>query len=635
MRKLALLALCFLTVTVHAQVPRPSAAAPDYLTAPVELKDGWRLHTGDNSLFAQPGLNIAEWQPVTVGPETTTPMGWSWYRLTLELPGNHPPLALLLNAPKGTCEAYADGERLSGMEIASWLAVTDTQPAVVALPQTAGPITIALRFHRPGVLVDAWNPHISVWLGTAPAIRAQADGARQSSLLRFLPSLSLNLAMFLASLGMIGLFLAQRSSTEYLWLGMFLLMGSCEAIFHGAQEGLIPVSINNFFSDPAVYIEAIAQIEFTYAFIRRKPGRAWRCYEVILLIGIAGPYLLGWLGFSSSTYMMMEGSVLLPVAMGLPLILLLWFHRGNREAGWLIFPSLLPAVAIAMGDIGFVASRLGFISGASLGDTISVGPFSLYSVDLADAAFLLAIAIVIMLRFVRVSREKARAAAELEAAQKVQSLLVHSSQDAAPDWRIRAVYRPAAEVGGDFYHVQPLEGRGALVAVGDVSGKGVEAALRVAAAIGVLRETGATAPSVVLRRLNTTLKALSQGGFVTCIAARIEPDGSVMIANAGHLAPYLGGKELAVDNGLPLGIAGDVQYAEATFRLSPGDTLTFLSDGVVEARNSAGDLFGFDRTREISNQSAEQIADAARAFGQEDDITVVTLAFAPAEVLHA
>jgi len=74
-----------------------------------------------------------------------------------------------------------------------------------------------------------------------------------------------------------------------------------------------------------------------------------------------------------------------------------------------------------------------------------------------------------------------------------------------------------------------------------------------------------------------------------------------------------------------LGVAADADYAESTFSLAAGDTLTFLSDGVVEARNSTGELFGFERTRAISTRPAEQIARAAQAFGQEDDITVLTI----------
>jgi serine phosphatase RsbU (regulator of sigma subunit) len=93
--------------------------------------------------------------------------------------------------------------------------------------------------------------------------------------------------------------------------------------------------------------------------------------------------------------------------------------------------------------------------------------------------------------------------------------------------------------------------------------------------------------------------------------------------------------ELAINSGFPLGMVPGVEYAESSASLEPGDRLTFLSDGVVEARSAAGELFGFDRAAAISTEPAQSIAGAAQRFGQEDDITVLTLAFAPAEVLHA
>jgi phosphoserine phosphatase RsbU/P len=118
--------------------------------------------------------------------------------------------------------------------------------------------------------------------------------------------------------------------------------------------------------------------------------------------------------------------------------------------------------------------------------------------------------------------------------------------------------------------------------------------------------------------------------IVTCLAARLCSDGSCALANAGHLSPYRNGVEFEAGSGLPLGITLNTTFEERQFLLAPGDTLTFLSDGVVEARNAQGELFGFECTEKISTQSAHAIADAAKAFGQEDDITVLTLQFAPA-----
>jgi serine phosphatase RsbU (regulator of sigma subunit) len=102
-------------------------------------------------------------------------------------------------------------------------------------------------------------------------------------------------------------------------------------------------------------------------------------------------------------------------------------------------------------------------------------------------------------------------------------------------------------------------------------------------------------------------------------------DGSVTVANAGHIAPYLGGHELPVTNGLPLGLTASASYAKSAFQLSPDDRLTLLTDGVLEARRVTGELFGFARTASISAQPADKIAHAAEQFGQRDDITVLSL----------
>ncbi|MGB7266845.1 MAG: PP2C family protein-serine/threonine phosphatase, partial [Terracidiphilus sp.] len=117
----------------------------------------------------------------------------------------------------------------------------------------------------------------------------------------------------------------------------------------------------------------------------------------------------------------------------------------------------------------------------------------------------------------------------------------------------------------------------------------------------------------------------SDGGFVTCLVLEIASDGRAVIANAGHLAPYRNGREMQADSGLPLGVAADAAYTDSAWPLAPGERLTLLSDGVVEARNATGKLFGFDRTAAISTQSAEAIAQAAQVHGQEDDITVLAL----------
>lgn len=226
-------------------------------------------------------------------------------------------------------------------------------------------------------------------------------------------------------------------------------------------------------------------------------------------------------------------------------------------------------------------------------------------------------------------REKERLAVELEAGRTVQQVLLVAAIPNIPGLRIESVYKPAGEVGGDFYLVLPRENGSALIAVGDVSGKGLRAAMTVSAVLGALHAIPGDRPAEILETLNGSLAGRVPGGFVTCSIARIDPGGAVTIASAGHLAPYCNGRELELPAGLPLGLAAAPEYAETSFVLGPGESLTFISDGVVEARSARGDLFGFDRARDISAQPAEAIARAAQAFGQEDDIIVLTVALAP------
>ena len=114
---------------------------------------------------------------------------------------------------------------------------------------------------------------------------------------------------------------------------------------------------------------------------------------------------------------------------------------------------------------------------------------------------------------------------------------------------------------------------------------------------------------------------------MTCVCALFRADGTVEIANAGHIPPYRQGRELELAAGPPLGIIEDASY-ESTTLSSGGDAITFFSDGVVEATNAAGELLGFDRLAGLSVKSAGEIAKEAERWGQEDDITVVQVAYA-------
>jgi serine phosphatase RsbU (regulator of sigma subunit) len=163
--------------------------------------------------------------------------------------------------------------------------------------------------------------------------------------------------------------------------------------------------------------------------------------------------------------------------------------------------------------------------------------------------------------------------------------------------------------------------------VGDVSGKGLTAAMRVAMILGVLRRETSHDPSEILSSLNNALIAQGQLGFTTACCIRISLSGDYTLANAGHIGPYLSGQELNTPPTLPLGLIPDQTYELVRGRLAPEEHLVLLSDGVPEARSNGGELYGFERLSSLTLMAAQDIAEAAQRFGQEDDITVLTLAF--------
>ena len=251
--------------------------------------------------------------------------------------------------------------------------------------------------------------------------------------------------------------------------------------------------------------------------------------------------------------------------------------------------------------------------------------------DLRGVAYLLFALVMLVamtFRLRRIQNRNREIEQEMAAARSVQQILIPEELPSIPGLTVESAYLPAQQVGGDFFQVLPSGDGGLLLVVGDVSGKGLPAAMLVSVLVGSIRSTAefTKAPDEMLAHLNERLVGRAKGGgFSTALAALIAADGKVTIANAGHLAPYLDGKELELANALPLGIESGTTYQSRQFQLSPGSRLTFYSDGVVEAQNEKGELFGFERGQQISTRPAAAIVETARAFGQSDDITVVTI----------
>ncbi len=235
---------------------------------------------------------------------------------------------------------------------------------------------------------------------------------------------------------------------------------------------------------------------------------------------------------------------------------------------------------------------------------------------------------------------------ELEVARLIQQNFLPQQLPDLAGWHVAAYYRPAREVGGDFYDVIPLlDGRIGFV-IGDVTDKGVPAALVMAATRSVLRAAAqrVTSPGEVLREVNEQLcPDMPAKMFVTCLYGILDPrTGHFLFANAGHDLPYLrtddGSKELRA-RGMPLGLMSGMVYEENETTLAPGETLLLHSDGIVEAHSPAGEMFGFPRLKEAVGRYAadeliQRVLDDLRTHTgpdseQEDDITMVMLARAP------
>jgi serine phosphatase RsbU (regulator of sigma subunit) len=224
-------------------------------------------------------------------------------------------------------------------------------------------------------------------------------------------------------------------------------------------------------------------------------------------------------------------------------------------------------------------------------------------------------------------RKQERVQQELDAAREVQRVLVPEALPHIHGYEVESVYRPAAETGGDFFQVIPLQSGRTLLAIGDVSGKGLRAAMIVSMIVGTLRTiSGYTEePTEILSELNRRLCGRMGEGFATCLVARLEERGQLTLANAGHLPPYMNGIEMEVAGSLPLGLVETASYEQSTMSMTSGDVAILLTDGICEAQNERRVLFGFERVESMLREgaSAGDLALAAQQHGQNDDLTVL------------
>ena len=239
------------------------------------------------------------------------------------------------------------------------------------------------------------------------------------------------------------------------------------------------------------------------------------------------------------------------------------------------------------------------------------------------------LAVLLLRRLILSIRRQRLMALDVKQAQEVQQVILPEARTVFPGLVVESEYRPARQVGGDFFQILPHPSDDSLLVVaGDVAGKGLQAGMLVALLVGAIRSTAETTsdPLALLEALNRRLLGRNEA-HATCLALNISADGKVTLANAGHLPPYLNGKPVAMEGALPLGSVAGAEFSLMRFQLKPNDRLVLASDGLAEAMNADGQLFGFARVQELvqDGKSADEIAHVVQAFGQEDDISIITL----------
>lgn len=629
----------------------------------VALKGPWKFRVGDNSGWSDPDYDDSSWETVDLQPTENAldpqsgirglAPGWTgkghpdysgfaWYRIRVRIAGASGPMALLgpTNA-EHSYEVFADGRLLGSVGNFTRRVPTiyANRPVMFRLPEVGSinpshqDVVLAFRFYMaPSGLLwrQSGGMHVPPVIGMESAITAAWHVAWEETYQAISAQSVAAIFYIVFALVILMLYAFDRKETILLWP-----FGACVAsalwnllAFLSTATRLLPV----IQSSPLKYFALVASMGFWLM--------TWRVYF--------GLQKLVWLRSA------IVGVILFEVLAGVVTQAVLISGSASQNA-WIAYTAsmflinvLQLALQVLIAGCGlrlpysnwFLFLALSFSSIPSLELGLRMLRIRTvwypYGVQVplflcCELATLFCFFFVLLQHFRSSQRRQQARVDDIEQAREVQQMIIPRQLAQVPGVTIESEYCPASEVGGDFFQVLPAPDNSLLVVVGDVSGKGLKAAMTVSMIIGALRNEPTRSPALLLGDLNRILFG-QINGFVTCCAALIGIDGAMTIANAGHLAPYRNGEEIDLEAGLPLGIVRDTAYSESSCRIAPGDKLTFLSDGVVEAQTAAGELFGFDRTRQISTQSAEQIVKAAEDFGQQDDITVLTLHFASSEL---
>lgn len=623
-----------------------------------ELTGPWKFHTGDNIAWASTDFDDSSWGTIDLTPPAGSAngelgtsgyipgwtdngypnySGYAWYRLRVQVKNEGGSLSIKM--PEELDDAYqlyVNGQMIGELGKFSDHGVTaySSLPRSFRLPRSLreGPITVAVRLWMdsatPFSSPDAGGMHGPPVLGHAGIVGTQVrmdwDEIAHQEGSGFLEIFILLLAWLVA----ISLMSMDRTEPAYLWLALVcavtvLLDGIVLLVNFSTGLGLVQEQL---LQDVVLGPLRIGLWVIFWCYWFRIVRVAWvhrAVWTLVLLLmlgtALVRPPLYGHIvPLQAKAYLL---PLLLVIKLGFAVLLFAITIRGirkQRAEGWMALPVvLLVAVALYQRELRLLHVRIGF---EALGFHLTLG-------QIATIVSLFLITIMLLRRFLYSQRKKEQWKAEIEQARQVQHVLIPVELPTVVGLVIESDYRPAREVGGDFFQILPVADDGSvLIVVGDVTGKGLQAGMLVALIVGAVRTAVMYSrdPLQLVYTLNDRLCDRGRAS-ATCMILRIERDGSAVLANAGHLAPYLNGKEMEIEGTLPLGVVPEAEFYEQSFQLEPGDTLMLMSDGIAEAQDQNKNLFGFERVAEMLKKpiSAAQLATAAQQFGQEDDILVL------------
>jgi phosphoserine phosphatase RsbU/P len=646
MKKIALLLLLLAEAACGSLCAQNFEIKDDNLR--VASLDGlWRFHTGDNPAWADPNFDDSKWSLLR-SDEDWAQQGYkgygglAWYRFQVTIPAGLNQISLYLPHIISCYEVYADGKLIGTRGEMP----PNTRPfaggsrfQIYTIPvqkRHRDQIQIALRvwlFPRWALVFGGGPQNGGGLVGDSQDLEHRNALEIDSSSWSNTAYGALALLEALTGFGALALFLLRRGEPEYLWFSLTMLLASATQVLQIVIDFSVwDWDLWQILENSAMYATFLAVVIFYQLLL--KPARRWPLKLAAASIVLQVPlfYLRLFLipSITGLTQLNRINCALGITFYGCILFtILVRARQGSLDARLLIAPVVLTASQLMFGYWGALVNNPNGLKDLTQYTFLTQKPFPILYSQVTDALFLLSVFGILIFRFTRTRSQEERFSAEVQAARSAQQFLIPEQLPLTPGLTIESVYRPAREVGGDFFQVIPDEADDSvLIVVGDVAGHGMEAGMMATLIVGGIRMAAifTTEPERILALLN---KRMRGRGLATCLALRIESDGSATLANAGHLPPYLNGQELEMEGALPLGAVAGITFPLLHFKLAVSDTLMLMTDGLAEAQDTEGHLFGFERIAELlrSHTSAAALATAAQNFGQEDDITILAMSY--------